>query len=142
MTDSPRSSRSGWMSYTNWELMWKCVTWWRPEPEGLVWSEATGNNWQLRLLRGTTRPKPLSDFRDRSLGLVTSILNQSDCTLNAHQFGHRYRFLPPLGFFGGCCCTFYFERFQALHKSASSDRIHRCSLSINCVDSWRVYFKM
>lgn len=54
VTDSPRSSRSGWMSCTNWELMWKCVTWSPLEPEGLLWSESTGNNWPLRLPRDTT----------------------------------------------------------------------------------------
>lgn len=37
MTDSLRSNRSGWMSSTNWELMWKCVTWLPLEPEELVW---------------------------------------------------------------------------------------------------------
>lgn len=54
VTDSPRSSRSGWMSCANWELMWKCVTWSPLEPEGLLWSESTGNNWPSRLLPDTT----------------------------------------------------------------------------------------
>lgn len=50
MTDCPRSNRSGWMSFRNWGLMWRCVMWWPLEPEELVLNEKTQKNWLIRLL--------------------------------------------------------------------------------------------
>lgn len=49
VTGCPRSNKSGWMSFRNWGLMWRCVTWWLLEPEELVWNKQTRNNWLTRL---------------------------------------------------------------------------------------------
>lgn len=50
MIDCPRSNRSGWMSFRNWGLMWRCVTWWPQEPEEFFRNEKMQMNFLIRLL--------------------------------------------------------------------------------------------
>lgn len=80
MTDSPRSNRSGWMSSTNWELMWKCVMWLPLEPEELVWIKTTGNNWSLRLLLSKNGPSWVW-YRRSDCRTCLICLNQCYCML-------------------------------------------------------------
>lgn len=85
MTDSPRSNRSGWMSSTNWELMWKCVTWLPLEPEELVWIKTTGNNWSLRLLLSKNGLNWVW-YQRSDYGTCLICLSQCYCRLKAQQF--------------------------------------------------------